>query len=704
MQSARRWYALAPRPWTAEPGMGGHRGLPEGALGAVDLAGAGAPSPVFAAFVAPPAEALAVFGDGADRLDRLVLSARDRAAFAALVPGVEIAAGASLLGALWSVLTDQADPDGAARARPIMPTHRGIAELHLGGRSPVHAERLPADPRRHRAWPRLQAALQRDYAGIERRCPAMARKWLGAQALKYRLPAEAARDLLIPAGLPRVMPAVPTTTFADDFGRPDGPVGADWVAKAGAWSLVGGQLVCAGGGANYERVLHWAADLSGDDHEVQADLISYAADTAFAGPAARVDPARATYYAAQVRGGTTRYSYTYRVENGVRAILAKGTGYGVPATSRLVCDGSTIQSYNDGVLAFSVTDTAITGHLRAGIAAHPAGSVAQVFDNFSASDLLPPPELAALPGALAVAGSPAAFAAARALGGPSGALMISGRAALLAPVVPLAGPPVGLALAGATARLSPARRLRLGSGELTLAGRPAAMMPRRAIIAAPGALTIAGAAVGIAPSRRLGLDAGKRTVAGRAALLGRAARLELPGGALAIAGRAARLTPPAPRISARPGLLALSGGPATLDPPRVLRAGPAALALSGHSARMDRPAGLGLPGGALVIGGGRAGIAASLAIAAAPGLLVLAGNPAGFAPAPPLAARPLTALPGALVLIGAGLGFSRPVPIGPPPGRIWRVPASAGRGWRVPASGARIYRVPASGARHFRVR
>lgn len=212
-----RFYALAQRRWIEEGDGFGYWGLPPGAIGAVDLAPIGSQQHVFVTSDQPfdPLAVEAAIGDGT-RFDSYVPSLLEATAWETLV-GVATQPGWTLLDLLWETLTAQADPDGVTRAKPIMPTHKGVLELHLGGHSLIRAEKLPQDVTTHRAWPNIQRVLQNDYRAIQRRDRTLARKWLGAQRGKYRLSPERARDLLIPADLPHVLPLTPTTTITDDF-------------------------------------------------------------------------------------------------------------------------------------------------------------------------------------------------------------------------------------------------------------------------------------------------------------------------------------------------------------------------------------------------------------------------------------------------------------------------------------------------------
>lgn len=397
MSTSPRYYCLAPRPLLTEPDGGSYYGLPPGTLGAVDLAPVGGVEYVFATSDAPfgAEDVAARIGDGT-RLQDYKPTAGERAAWTALL-GVSWTPGWTLLDALWAALTVQADPDGELRAKPILPTHRGVLELHLGGHSLIRSERLPARATDHPAWPAIQRVLQRDYARIREQAhkghrgrgePDLHRKWLGAMRRKYRMSDEAASRLLIPQGLPRELPTRPTTTVSDDFNRADAAdPGANWAKLTGNWSIVSNQLFNSGGGLNPNSA-RYETDLSSDDQYAELDYVSGASDSIVCA-AVRFDPAAKTYYSGMSRlFGSTRQ--ILRIVNGaITNLTSDSGGSGPPKPLRIEVDGSTVTLYDNGVLGLTVSDTAITGYLRTGVIGHAA--VVSTADNFVAGDLLAPP-------------------------------------------------------------------------------------------------------------------------------------------------------------------------------------------------------------------------------------------------------------------------------------------------------------------------
>lgn len=402
-----RFYALSTRPWVEDPGSksgtggSGHWGLPPGTIGSIDLAPVGGTSHVFVTSDAPfdPADVAAAIGGGA-RLDSHVPTADEAAAWETLV-GVTAQPGWTLLDLLWATLTTEADPDGLTRAKPIMPTHQGVLELHLGGHSLIRAEKLPANPTAHPAWPKIQRVLHNDYRAIQARDRTLARKWLGAQGAKYRLSPEATRDLLVPADLPRELPLRPTTTITDDFNRADqsgfgtSSEGWSWRTVRGAWEIRSNRAFNWGSSWNVERA---DFDLSSDDHKVSAEVEwpSVEPDHRIFAVAGRMNDAggdmqaQVGYIADADQSGNelrlSRWGTTSTFDQVEIATWAHTIALDTVYSIELECDGSNVTiRFNNGAFVETRTDTNITGNLRTGVwSVHGDGYL----DNFAATDLL----------------------------------------------------------------------------------------------------------------------------------------------------------------------------------------------------------------------------------------------------------------------------------------------------------------------------
>lgn len=388
-----RFYAIAERPLIVDE-VGERRGVPLGTVGCVDLSAVGAHDRVFVTseteFI--EGDVLERIGDGTP-LDEYSATARERIALAGLVD-TAWQPGWKLVDWLWAALTMDADPTGTTRAKPIMPTHKRVLELHLKDRiapSLVRAQQLPRDPTQHPAWAPMQQVLQDDYLAIRARGgPHL--QWLGAQRLKWRLSREAARDLI---GDPNDdLPRDPTTSIADAFTNTNGTNLRDHSAGGFSWSEVteadnmeinASNQVAREGGSLY-TFCRAETDLASDDHFTEIDVVSTVTGVWF-GACTRFAAAAETNYLAHFGFGTDEF-FLFKVDAGSRTQLDTGvTGFNTPATVRCEANGSTIRCLVDGNEVSSVTNTDITGNTRPGI--NCRGSiVGAIGDNFAAQDLV----------------------------------------------------------------------------------------------------------------------------------------------------------------------------------------------------------------------------------------------------------------------------------------------------------------------------
>jgi hypothetical protein len=295
---------------------------------------------------------------------------------------------------LWETLTLQADPTGEVRALPIVPTHRGMLELHLAGHSLLRAQRMT---REHPAFQTLCRALQGNYGKIHNKGKGAktAAKWLEVQRRKLGLTASQAMDLLIPPGLAKQPPRRPTTTIQDDFNREDDYGALSASAEGWPWSEqtgfgIVGEAATFITGAAMGRA---ETDLSSDDHYAQVDIVTMPSiglivrattDNVFDGTN--------SYYSYVAGTSPTNPTRLYKTVNNSTLAIDGGGGVGGASidagkTLRLQCDGSTLTGYVDGQQSIQITDTAVTGNLRCGLRGIVSGS--QV-DNFVAADLVPP--------------------------------------------------------------------------------------------------------------------------------------------------------------------------------------------------------------------------------------------------------------------------------------------------------------------------
>lgn len=411
-------YYLGPWRWVTEEGGEGFA-PPEGVVGLVDLAslpqqsvgGSDRPLGFFATAdaISLPSE-YTLLGTG----DLRELPSSGKMADACESLAGYRPQGDTLLAFLWDLLTAGTDPLGDDRCKPLIPTHRSVLELHLGGHSLVQAETFRWGVHPHTN--RVQAVLQADFARLHKefhdaadairgRNPDRAKRYedqplkvLDALCEKYRLD-KRDPDLwrqLIPANLREHVegPKPHETVIADTFNRADGALGSS--SEGWSWGTVGGttalQIVSNQAStpttANGTGERRADFDLSSDDHFSQAVLVAGGGTNDFAGVICRVfhTSGTRTYYVAE-KNGTNVFNLRKRVSGTSTLLRADTPTQGVPVTMRVDADGSSVSHYVGGTLLGASTDTAITGFLRCGIQPGFNTSGVQTFDNFEAGDL-----------------------------------------------------------------------------------------------------------------------------------------------------------------------------------------------------------------------------------------------------------------------------------------------------------------------------
>lgn len=325
------------------------------------------------------------------------MTASDRAAVSGLL-GIATPRGSTLDQVVWDVLTRLSDPDGATAPRPLMPTSRGILELHFAGGAVSRSLAPRSIDDVH--WPVMLAVLQRDYRVLRGRALAgdteyaqqLHRRWLGSQCDKYRIPYEDGGATIIPGDLPREDPIRPETTRSDDFNRADqaglgtSSEGWSWTLQEGGtsdWEIVSNAAAYVG--SDYEPAAAIAGGaLSGDDHYAEATITPASSSEQNLHVRARADAGDVSGY------GASYYSLgdvleLWKFTPGPSMIGDFSSGALSSVLMRCQCDGSTIKLIADSVERVSVTDTSITGNTQCGLYSWVAGQ--GTWENFVCEDL-----------------------------------------------------------------------------------------------------------------------------------------------------------------------------------------------------------------------------------------------------------------------------------------------------------------------------
>jgi hypothetical protein len=410
-----RYYYLAPWRLVTDDDGATYYAPPEGTIGLVDLRppedGSGSGYGFFATAEPLTDSDYTPFGDAAGtRLDALAMDASARSLWASMLGITETIPPGSLLDVLWWTLTTLADPTGEVRARPILPTHRGVLELHLGGHSLVRSRRFGGldDP----AWPvvreqvrasvrqiRLRALRDPHARRDDRGRPVIHRQYLEAMRRKLRLRGEQWRELRAPGLDEDEGPILPTTTITDDFDRANAEA-LGTSAEGWSWTEVIGDLDIFNNQAIYLNQADSAAraelDLSSDDHYAQVSVTASGGGSTNREVMTRFSSDASPdhdYYRFITRSTSSNTHRLFKVVNGTSTQIGATVDEEAPSmpfTLRGESDGSSHALKIGGVTKITQTDTAITGHLRTGFGASTSPTAA--FDNFEAGDLVVPAE------------------------------------------------------------------------------------------------------------------------------------------------------------------------------------------------------------------------------------------------------------------------------------------------------------------------
>ncbi len=285
---------------------------------------------------------------------------------------------------LAELLTVGADPTGQRFAPPLL-----SEEIHLGGHSIVWRGKVTASP----IWrANVLSVYQQDFQRLRQESGDIEhhRRVLGALDLKLRRYGLRASDIA-----PDLEPLPPSTTITESFNKADsGTLGPDlsWTEINGAWEVFSNQA--ASEGINSVELARADTDLSSADHYGQVIVTFLGGGTARLGGAARIQTADGTtitcYYADLRNNDVLELE---KVVSGTDTELADtAQTVSLPDTVKVQADGSTIKSFFNGSEVDSVTDTAITGNLRAGLMSRNGGNAdGSRGDDFEAADLVAGP-------------------------------------------------------------------------------------------------------------------------------------------------------------------------------------------------------------------------------------------------------------------------------------------------------------------------
>jgi hypothetical protein len=292
----------------------------------------------------------------------------------------------ALADCFYEALTTKADPTGAARAKPIIPTGDLRLELHLGGRKlrdrAFDAGSAEAAVIQQQLRAEYRTARQAVQAG---QLPAnFHRKILGGWVQKYKL----SYRWFQPADVPDESDIPPSTTYTESFPTNSSTLssGQDqpWTEVFGDAQVLSGALTEVSGNPH----VRCNTVLSSSDNYAQGVVVNAnTVNSRAVGPACRYSSSADTAYGAVQYASNV--SPTYRIIKmvaGVKVDLGTGTTQTAGATKKVYASGTTIKAYQNGSEVESITDTAISTGTDAGVTFWNSNTTTTL-DNFEAGDL-----------------------------------------------------------------------------------------------------------------------------------------------------------------------------------------------------------------------------------------------------------------------------------------------------------------------------
>ena len=282
---------------------------------------------------------------------------------------------------LWDMLGKYADPTGVNGPKPLMPTLDNRLDLHLGGFSLIRSE--PFDIATHPNRDKVVSVLQGNYRKV-RVDGGRYKEYLDVLEKKFGV----SYGTFIPADLPDEGTLPHQTTVSDNFNRADESLDAGaWVETAVNWSVVSNQAQMQVD--NAAGIARYTTALSSDNMTSDVDAISDSpALEGCIGSTTRMStdasPNHDGYWGC-IDPDVDNIGL-FKIVDGTRTSIGSFPAFidSLPDTHRLSANGSTIENIVNGSTLQSVTDTAITGNLYAGIGARRSFDT---LDNFTASDI-----------------------------------------------------------------------------------------------------------------------------------------------------------------------------------------------------------------------------------------------------------------------------------------------------------------------------
>lgn len=284
----------------------------------------------------------------------------------------------------WASLTVYADPDGITAPKPLMPDEKLEMKIQIGDE--VRVEKFENQTSLMKG--KILAVIQNDYLAIESK--ETRRKVLGANMIKFRTDDH---TIFLPKFALDEGWEMPTTIIGDNFTDTNGLILSSHTASGpyGGWSWtnVSGNFYIGFGGTSATSsdatVLARAEiDLSSSDMYAQVYDSGNGANR-YRNIRVRWSSSINTMYSYVHNGSGT--SALQKVIAGVNTTISSVSSSG-GGTIYISAVGSTIEARKNGVSLVIVTDTSVTGNLRAGIGGSGGARADRYLDDFLAEDII----------------------------------------------------------------------------------------------------------------------------------------------------------------------------------------------------------------------------------------------------------------------------------------------------------------------------
>lgn len=298
-----------------------------------------------------------------------------------------------IIDVIFEMLTTRSDPNGELSVKPLMPTSKSELEVWLGGHSKIISQKFVYGSHPHTN--KVRDVLRKSYRKAREEAVLKGnqhhRKVLDFFGEKYKV--DDPENHFIPDDLPKEKRLKHETVITETWDCADSDnISCDltWTEDNTDHDIVSNEMVNPN---NNDSAYSSVGTLSSDDAYAQVEIsVNQTNNSALGVVRIRVNGTTDHYgmYILDKSGAGDEQRLEKRVSGTTTTIAGPTATTAVDGDLfKVEADGSTIKGYREGVEEFSVTDTSVTGYLRAGIVSYYNTSAPRYakFDNFEAGDI-----------------------------------------------------------------------------------------------------------------------------------------------------------------------------------------------------------------------------------------------------------------------------------------------------------------------------